>query len=99
MSPPVPWGSTSSGITGTRDLLFDLSLDPAWRARLFAADVGTRFAIPMDYLGPSDEVRARELRFCAWNDGWTGDGFVVFGIGSVEFPRVEMFTTNNPRIL
>lgn len=80
-------------------LRFDLSLDPEWRARLFAADVGARLAIPVDYVGLTEAARARGLRFCVWNDGWTGDGLVVFGIGSVEFPRVEMYTTNDPRIL
>jgi hypothetical protein len=80
-------------------LCFDLSLDPAWRARLFAAEVGARLEIPTDDSLLAEEARARGLRFRAWNDGLTSDGFVVFGIGSVEFPRVEMYTTNDPRIL
>ncbi len=32
-----------------------------------------------------------ELRFAAFNDGWTQYGFVVFGIESVDFPSRDVY--------
>lgn len=81
------------------DLRYDLSLDPAWRKRLFASPVHQRIDIPADYYALSDQVQAAGLRFAAYNDGDSGDGFVVFGIESLDFPHVAMFTTNNPAII
>ena len=77
----------------------DLSLDPNWRQILFNADVFKRFVLPDNYFPLSDRVRKSGLRFSVFNDGYTEDGFVVFGIESVDFPDVIMYTTNNPTII
>ncbi|MEM9544111.1 MAG: hypothetical protein AAGA60_32080 [Cyanobacteria bacterium P01_E01_bin.42] len=80
-------------------LRFDVSLDPYWRKILFDAPPSQRFPLPDDYIGLSDLVRECGLRFSVFNDGWYDDGFVVFGIESLDFPTVIMYTTNNPNIL
>ncbi|MEM7244037.1 MAG: hypothetical protein AAF533_01770 [Acidobacteriota bacterium] len=79
------------------DLLFDISTDAAWRQRLFDAPVHQRISIPEEEL--SRRVRGLGLRFAVFNDGWLGDGFVVFGIESVDFSHVVMYTTNNASII
>jgi hypothetical protein len=81
------------------DLRFDLSLDPEWRRILFGATPHERIQIPTDHPALSQRVRDLGLHFAAFNDGWTDDGFVVFGISSVEFPDVVTYTTNNPGII
>jgi hypothetical protein len=86
------------------DLLGDVSLDPTWRQRLFAAEVGRRFPFSEeDILRLPARLRARieadRLRFACFNEGWTEDGFVVFGIESVEFPEIVAYSTNNPEIV
>lgn len=81
------------------DLRCDLSLDPHWRKTLFDAPAFKRFPIPDDYFALSDRVRECGLRFAVFNDGWTECGFVIFGIESVDFPEVIMYTTNNPTII
>jgi hypothetical protein len=78
------------------DLRFDLSLDPEWRRTLFAAEVHQRFELPADYGAIGADSREHGLRYAVFNDGWTEDGSVVFGIESVDFPNVVMYTTNNP---
>jgi hypothetical protein len=78
------------------DLRFDLSLDPVWRKTLIAAAPKERYEIPPDFQGTPETARAHGLRFHVFNDGWTEDGLVVFGIESAEFPSVVMYTTNNP---
>ena len=78
------------------DLRFDLSLDPEWRRTLFGAEPLERFALPADYGAIGAASREHGLRYAVFNDGWTEDGFVVFGIESVDFPDVVMYTTNNP---
>ena len=80
------------------ELCFELSLDPSWRRALFAAPVGKRFEIPGDFY-IRDGSPETGLRFAAFNAGDTEDGFVVFGIESMEFPNVVMYTTNNPKIV
>jgi len=80
------------------ELRFDVSLDSHWRKTLFAAPPLKRFPLPADYVALSDHVRKCELRFAVFNEGSTECGFVVFGIESVEFPDVVMYTTNNPAI-
>ena len=81
------------------DLRFDLSLDAHWRKTLFHAPVFQRFPLPDDYFALSNRVRECGLQFAVFNDGWTDCGFVVFGIESVDFPEVIMYTTNNPAII
>ncbi|BDM78772.1 hypothetical protein [Acaryochloris marina] len=81
------------------DLRFDLSLDPYWRKTLFAAELFKRFTLPEDYFGISNRARDCGLHFAVFNDGYTECGFVVFGIESVDFPDVAMYTTNNPSII
>lgn len=81
------------------DLQFDLSLDPNWRLQLFKASFKEKIPIPDNYVGLNKKVRECGLRFYAFQAGWTNFGFVVFGIGSVDFPEVVMYTTNNPDIL
>jgi hypothetical protein len=81
------------------DLRFDLSLDPVWRRTLFNAKPFERFELPTDYSALTDQVREYGLRFAVFNDGWTECGFVVFGIESIDFPEVVMYTTNNPAII
>jgi len=81
------------------DLRFDLSLDPHWRKILFNASQFQRFPLPDNYCALSDRVRECKLRFAVFNAGWTECGFVVFGIESVDFPDVVMYTTNNPTIV
>ena len=81
------------------DLRFDLSLDPHWRKALFNAEPFKRFMLPEDYPGVGSCVRECGLRFAVFNEGYTECGFVVFGIESVDFPDVVMYTTNNPTIL
>lgn len=79
------------------DLQYDLSLDPLWRKRLFDAPVFERFPLAEDYFALSAESREHGLKYCAFNDG--GEGFVVFGIQSIDFPDVVAYTTNNPAII
>lgn len=81
------------------DLRFDLSLDPHWRKILFAAEPFTRFSLPDDYFGIRSTARDHGLQFAVFNDGTTECGFVVFGIESIDFPSVVMYTTNNPAII
>jgi len=81
------------------DLCFDISMSPHWRKTLFDAPVGKRLAIPNDDPELSDAAREHDLSFAVFNDGWTPDGFVVFGIGSIEFPHAVSYTTNNPDII
>ena len=81
------------------NLRFDLSLDPQWRKTLFESPPLQRFLLPEDYLALSSRARQCGLRFAVFNDGWTDDGYVVFGIESVDFPDVVMYTTNNPAII
>ena len=77
------------------DLRFDLSLDPDWRRILLNAEIGRRYPVPADYGPLRREVRALGLRFAVFNDGEIEDGWVVFGIESVDFPDVAMYTTNS----
>ena len=86
------------------DLVGDVSLDPIWRQRLFAAEVGQRFPFAEeDILRLPARLRARieadRLQFACFNDGGTEDGFVVFGIEAVEFPELVAYSTNNPEIV
>lgn len=81
------------------DLRFDLSLDPHWRKTLFSAEPFKRFTLPSDYFGIGNRARECGLQFAVFSDGYTECGFIVFGIESVEFPDVVMYTTNNPAII
>jgi hypothetical protein len=86
------------------DLVEGVSLDPTWRRRLFDAEVGRRFPLSEeDILRLPARLRGRieadRLRFACFNEGWTEDGFVVFGIGSVEFPDIVAYSTSNPGIV
>lgn len=81
------------------DLRYDFSLDPKWRKQLFSAAVSQRFLLPADYFALSAEVRSYDLKFAVFNDGWTADGYVVFGIESVDFPDIAAYSYNNPEIL
>lgn len=81
------------------DLKFDLSTDPEWRKILFDSQPHITHPIPNSYFGISDESRNRNLHYHVFNDGYTDDGFIVFGIQSVEFPHIAAYTTNNPRII
>jgi hypothetical protein len=66
---------------------------------LFDAVPGQRFPICDDDCLLYQRVRECGLRFAAFNDGYTPCGFVVFGIESIDFPDVVMYTTNNPVII
>ena len=81
------------------NLRYDFSLDPEWRKQIFAAPFGQRFPLPLDYFALSQEVRNHNLQFSVFNDDWTNNGFIVFGIESVDFPDVQMYTFNNPEII
>lgn len=81
------------------DLRCDLSLDSEWRKQLFAALVERRFPLPPDYFALSQEARNCGLLFSVFNAGWTDYGFIVFGIESIDFPDIQMYTFNNPEIL
>ncbi len=50
-------------------------------------------------MSPIDGYLQHGLRYAAFNDGMTEDGFIVFGIESIDFPDIVMYTTNNPSIL
>lgn len=85
------------------DLVHDVSLDTTWRQRLFTAEVGRRFPFDAEDVGRLS-ASLREfferlgLQFACFNDGWTEDGFVVFGLEAVEFPEVVAYSTNTPDI-
>lgn len=81
------------------DLRSDFSCDPKWRERLFSAAYSQRFLLPNDYSALSAEIRSYDLKFAVFNDGWTEDGYVVFGIESVEFPDIVLYTFNNPEVI
>jgi len=81
------------------NLRYDFSLDPEWRKKLFAAPFEQRFPLPPDYFALSQDVRNHGLLFSVFNAGWTNNGFIVFGIESVDFPDVQMYTFNNPEII
>ncbi len=38
------------------------------------------------------------LDFVVFNDGWTADGFVVFGFACTQVPGLEYYSTNNPNV-
>jgi hypothetical protein len=71
-------------------------MDVVWRRRLMESPAHERIDVSPDFLGGASEARRHGLRFRAFNDGWTTAGAVVFGIESVEFPTVVMYTTNAP---
>lgn len=86
------------------DLMYEISLDPYWREKLFNAPVGERFTFSADDLKRFDRelrihILVNNLKFTVFNDGWTSDGFVVFGFSCVEFPKLATYSTNNPNII
>lgn len=81
------------------DLRSDFSCDPKWRKQLFSAAYSQRFLLPKDYSALSAEVQSYDLKFAVFNDGWTEDGYVVFGIESVDFPDIVEYTFNNPEVI
>ncbi|MEM1413264.1 MAG: hypothetical protein AAGH15_00100 [Myxococcota bacterium] len=97
---PTPWPGEGvalpARVSEELDVLcFDLSTHPGWRARLIRGPVGQRVAVP-----PSDWSPALKLglTFVAWNDGWTRDGWVVFGFACDQLPWLETYSTNDPRV-
>jgi hypothetical protein len=97
-SPPKPGELLlrDIAIQAVGDLRFDLSMDAVWRRRLIESPAHERINVPAEFLGDASEARRHGLRFRAFNDGWTTEGAVVFGIESVEFSTVVMYTTNSP---
>ena len=81
------------------NLRFDLSLDPEWRERLFNSPKDVKHPIEENFYGLSEESKRAGLRFAAFNEGWTEDGYVVFGIMSIDFPDIIEYTTNNPEVI
>lgn len=81
------------------DLRLDISLDSDWRKLLFSSRENQKFEIPPSFYGLNEGSREHNLHFQAFNSGRTLDGDVVFGIQSVEFPAIVMYTTNNPGVL
>jgi hypothetical protein len=73
------------------DWLLDVSLDSEWRQRLFQAPVHKRFSLAED--------TKHGLHYRVFNDGWTDDGCVVFGVECVEFPDVVHYSTNPSWVL
>jgi hypothetical protein len=68
------------------DPRYRVSVNEAWRRRLFHSQPGWRFEVPC----PNEHG----LHFAAFFDGWTPDGMWVIGIECVEFPYVLMHTFN-----
>ncbi|MEH2027711.1 hypothetical protein [Nostoc sp.] len=90
---PIAQLSTSPGVPLQEiaweivcNLRHDISMDTNWRNRLFHAAINQRFEIPFE--------NEYELRFAAFLDGWTEDGFWIIGIESIDFPHIVMYTTN-----
>lgn len=86
------------------DLRFDVSLDEVWRKKLFNAPVGEKFTLSNEDLERLEQklrtiIQVKDLNFTVFNDGWTDDGFVVFGFSCVEFPWLAVYSTNNPQII
>ena len=69
------------------DLRFDISTDIEWRNCLFHAPMGQRFDIPLK--------NEHDLKFAAFNDGWTSHGFWVIAIASLDFPEIIEYTYNS----
>lgn len=85
-------------------LRFELSMDTAWRRRLFAATPGERFVLDgalLDDIPPTQAARIRDhgLQIAVWVDGHTDAGDVVFAFGSPEFPDQDRVSVNNPSVL
>jgi hypothetical protein len=97
-SPPEPGeiALRDVAIRAVDDLRFDLSMDPVWRRRVIESPEQARLDLPDELVDEASGARGHGLRFRAFNDGWTTEGMVVFGIESVEFSTVVMYTTNAP---
>ena len=86
------------------NLIYDVSLDAIWRKQLFNAPVGKRFLVTEVVLPRLSEelrnaVQQKGLNFTVFNEGWTDDGFVVFGFSCIEFPYIIAYSTNNPEVI
>ena len=86
------------------ELIFDVSRDPVWRARLFSALAWETIPSSAEDLrrrspGLQRIIRRYNLKFTVFNDGWTNEGFVVFGFSCVEFPYIDAYSTNNPNVI
>jgi hypothetical protein len=86
------------------DMVEAVSLDPVWRTRLFASPSGVMLPFTADDLARlpppvCERITSQDLRFGCFNDGATEDGYVVFGICSLEFPELVEYSTNNPEVV
>lgn len=73
------------------DLREEVSVGIEWRRKLFHSPQGQRFEVKRD--------NEHGLRFAAYFDGWTSDGWWVIGIESTDFPDVVMHTFNGGAFL
>lgn len=86
------------------DLIFEISTHPDWRSRLFESPTFMKIDVTENDLHTLSEplatvIRQHKLQFVVFNDGWTNEGFVVFGFNNSEFPKIEAYSTNNPDII
>ncbi|MEH2356376.1 hypothetical protein [Nostoc sp.] len=84
ISPGIPLQEIALDIVS--EMRYDISMDMNWRYRLFHACIKQRFEIPFE--------NEYGLKFAAFLDGWTDNGFWIIGIESINFPHIVMYTTN-----
>jgi hypothetical protein len=68
------------------ELLYQVSEDYQWRQKLFHAKVGERFERIND--------NSYGLKFQAFLDGWTEDGFWFIAVECVNFPHIVFYSKN-----
>ncbi|BAZ12590.1 hypothetical protein NIES4071_44210 [Calothrix sp. NIES-4071] len=68
------------------ELLYQVSEFYEWRQRLFYAKVGERFEIIND--------NSYGLKFQAFLDGWTEDGFWFIAVECINFPHIVFYSMN-----
>lgn len=68
------------------ELLYEVSEDYQWRRKLFHAKVSERFEISND-----NDYR---LKFAAFLDGWTENGFWFIAVECVNFPHIVFYSKN-----
>ncbi len=69
-----------------QELLYEVSENIKWRQTLFHAKVGERFEIIND--------NGYGLKFAAFLDGWTEDGFWFIAVECVDFPHIVFYSMN-----
>lgn len=80
-------------------LIFEISTDFTWRARMFAANDFVRFPIVDEEVARyAPAASGCGLHFAVFLDGVTEHGHFVFGFECTEYPDLTRYSTNNPAV-